>query len=131
MATDQDFVEYVQSQSGLGNELSFKKMFGEYALYLHSRVVAFACDNQLFLKPTDAGRTLLVKVSEAPAYPGSKLYFRLDEQLEDRELLRKALVTTADALPLPKPAPASSKRANSPAGKVASARSPKSRSRRA
>ena len=110
MATEQDFVEFVQSQSGLASELSFKKMFGEYALYLHGRVVAFACDNQLFLKPTDAGRALLGTVSEAPAYPGSKLYFRLDEQLEDRALLREALVTTAKALPLPKPKVASGKK---------------------
>jgi len=49
MSTEQSFVEYVQSQSGLGSELSFRKMFGEYALYLHGRVVAFACDNQLYL----------------------------------------------------------------------------------
>ena len=129
MATDQGFVEYVQSQSGLGSELSFKKMFGEYALYLHGRVVAFACDNQLYLKPTDVGRTLLGAVSEAPAYPGSKLYFRLDGQLEDRELLRRALLATASSLPLPKPKLASGKKAKAAGSKSAPARSAKSRPR--
>ena len=123
MGTDRDFVEYVQSQSGLGVELSFKKMFGEYALYLHGRVVAFACDNQLYLKPTDAGRSLLGTVSEAPAYPGSKLYFQLDEQLEDRELLRKVLVTTAGALPLPKPKLAAGKKSKSTGRMAAPVRS--------
>ncbi len=29
MATEQAFVEYIQAQSGLGRELSYKKMFGE------------------------------------------------------------------------------------------------------
>lgn len=125
MATDKDFVEFVQSQSGLGDQLSFKKMFGEYALYLQGRVVAFACDNQLYLKPTDEARLLLGTVSEAPAYPGSKLYFRLDEQLEDRELLRKALLTTAEALPLPKPKSAPGKVAKPPSKKSAPARSAK------
>jgi len=123
VGTDRDFVEYVQSQSGLGVELSFKKMFGEYALYLHGRVVAFACDNQLYLKPTDAGRSLLGTVSEAPTYPGSKLYFQLDEQLEDRELLRKVLVTTAGALPLPKPKLAAGKKAKSTGRMAAQVRS--------
>jgi TfoX/Sxy family transcriptional regulator of competence genes len=103
VATDQSFVEYIQSQSGLGHRLSFKKMFGEYALYLHGKVVAFACDNQLYLKPTEEARALLGSVSEHPPYPGAKLYFRMDEQLEDRELLLRALETTARALPLPKP----------------------------
>ncbi len=103
MATDQGFVEHVQSQSGLGRELSFKKMFGEYALYFQGKVVAFACDNQLYLKPTEEGRAVLGKVAEGPPYPGAKLYFLLDEQLEDRALLNKAFRVTAQALPLPKP----------------------------
>jgi TfoX/Sxy family transcriptional regulator of competence genes len=102
MATEQAFVEYVQAQSGLDGELSYKKMFGEYALYLHGKVVAFACDNQLFVKPTDAGRSLLGKVSEHPPYPGAKLYFRIDDEMEDRELLQSLLHTTARALPPPK-----------------------------
>ena len=118
MSTEQAFVEYVQSQSGLGPQLSFKKMFGEYALYLHGRVVAFACDNQLYLKPTEAGRSALGHVSEHPPYPGAKLYFRIDEQMEDRELLRNALETTARALPLPKPKPAAKRAAKGASAKA-------------
>jgi TfoX/Sxy family transcriptional regulator of competence genes len=103
MATEQAFVEYIQAQSGLGSGLSYKKMFGEYALYLHGRVVAFACDNQLFVKPTEAGRSLLgEKVSEHPPFPGAKAYFRIDDEMEDREMLQKLLHATARELPLPK-----------------------------
>jgi TfoX/Sxy family transcriptional regulator of competence genes len=118
VSTEQAFVEYVQSQSGLGPQLSFKKMFGEYALYLHGRVVAFACDNQLYLKPTEDGRSVLGHVSEHPPYPGAKLYFRIDEQMEDRELLRNALETTARALPLPKPKPAAKRAAKGASAKA-------------
>ncbi len=102
MATEQGFVEYIQAQSGLGDELSYKKMFGEYALYLQGKVVAFACDNQLFVKPTEAGRSVLGKVSEHPPYPGAKPYFRIDDEMEDRDLLQSLLRTTARTLPLPK-----------------------------
>ena len=105
MATELSFVEHVQSQSGLGQALSYKKMFGEYALYLHGKVVAFACDNQLYLKPTEAGRALLGRVSEHPPYPGGKPHFRIDEQIDDRDLLRTAFEATARALPMPKPKP--------------------------
>jgi len=103
MATDQSFVEYIQTQSGLGRELSYKKMFGEYAIYLQGRVVAFACDNQLYVKPTGEGRALLGRVSEHPPYSGAKLYFRIDDETEDRELLRRLFQVTARALPIPKP----------------------------
>ena len=61
MASDADFVGYVCEQAGLGDALSYRKMFGEYALYLDGRVVALVCDNMLFVKPTAAGRALLVR----------------------------------------------------------------------
>lgn len=111
MATHQDFVEYVHSQSGLGDALSWRKMFGEYALYVDGKVVAFACGDQLFLKPTAHGRSLLRTVAEHPPYPGARLHFRIDEALDDRELLRRLLLATAEALPLPKPGKARTGRA--------------------
>ena len=58
MATDLSFVEYVREQAGLEHRLTHRKMFGEYALYLEGRVVAFVCDNQVFIKPTEAGGKL-------------------------------------------------------------------------
>lgn len=103
MATSLDTVHYLVDQAGLGRRLSFKKMFGEYALYVDDKVVAFVCDDQLFLKPTAAGREYLGTVVEAPPYPGSKGYFLLVSEPDDPERLREALVVTAAALPLPKP----------------------------
>ena len=59
MATDSDFIDYIHEQAGLEERLTHKRMFGEYGIYLDGKVVAFACDNSLFLKPTDAARVLL------------------------------------------------------------------------
>ena len=103
MATDKEFADYVREQAGLSGRISTKRMFGEYALYLDAKVVAFICDNQVFVKPTDVGRELLGSVTEAPAYPGSKLYFQVNEHLDDQELFRTLLITTADTLPAAKP----------------------------
>lgn len=103
MASDVDFVAYVCEQAGLGDALSYRKMFGEYALYLDGRVVALVCDNMLFVKPTDAGRALLDAVEEAPPYPGARPHWRLDEVLDDGERLGRLLRVTATTLPLPRP----------------------------
>jgi TfoX/Sxy family transcriptional regulator of competence genes len=103
MATDASFIDHVCDQAGLGGQLSHRKMFGEYALYLDGKVVAFACDNSLFLKPTEAGRAQLKREPDAPPYPGAKLYFRVDDALDDPPLLRRLLQATAAELPLPKP----------------------------
>ena len=103
MSTDQSYVDYICEQADLGPALSFKKMFGEYALYLDGKVVALVCDNCLFMKPTDDGRALLRTVDEQPPYPGAKAYFQIGDELDDRALLQHVLLATARALPLAKP----------------------------
>ena len=103
MSTDASYIDYVCEQANLGNALGFKKMFGEYALYLDGKVIAFVCDNQVFLKPTEPGRAFLGKVAEHPPYPGAKLYFRLGDEVDEGDRLQQAFEVTARALPLPKP----------------------------
>lgn len=103
MASDASFIDYVCDQIGRAGHITFKKMFGEYALYCDTKVVAFVCDNQLFVKPTDAGRAFIGQVNEAPAYPGSKMYFLITDQLEDQQWVTTLIRITADALPLPAP----------------------------
>lgn len=104
MATGQDFVDYVVEQVGLGSRLTFRKMFGEYALYLDGKVVAFACDNSLFIKPSDAVATLAPDLPGRPPYPGAKDYPVADELLDDTDLLRRLITETAALMPPPKPA---------------------------
>lgn len=101
MASDQSFVEYVCDQIGRAGAITHKKMFGEYALYCDGKVVAFVCDNQLFIKPTEAARAFMGKVAEAPPYPGAKLYFLITDQLDDQPWVTTAIRLTADALPVP------------------------------
>lgn len=103
MASDEGYVAYVCEQAGLGDELSHRKMFGEYALYLHGRVVALVCDNEVFVKPTAPGRALLGAVVEAPPYPGAKPHFRLGDLVDDGALLKRLLLATAEVVPLPRP----------------------------
>jgi DNA transformation protein and related proteins len=103
MASDLNFVEYVRDQINGAGEVSFKKMFGEYAIYYDNKVVALVCDNQLFVKPTVGGRSLIEQVVEAPPYPGAKPYFLIGEQLDDREWMSNLIQLTANELPVPKP----------------------------
>ena len=93
----------------MARELTYKRMFGEYALYLNGKVVAFVCDNQLYVKPTTEGRNVLGTVSEHSPFPVAKPHFRIDDELENRELLQRLLRATANALPMQKPKPAKHK----------------------
>lgn len=108
MASDSDFVEFICDQLGDATRITFRKMFGEYALYFQGKVVALVCDNQLYVKPTAGGQTLLGQVITAPPYPGAKPYFLIQEQLDDRETLSALIRVTA--LELPEPAKKKPKR---------------------
>ncbi|MCX7515403.1 TfoX/Sxy family protein [Frateuria hangzhouensis] len=102
MATELSFVEYVTEQSGFGDRITFKRMFGEYGIYIDGKVVAFACDNSLFVKAADATATLTADLPRRPPYPGAKPYPVGDELLDDSERLHELLAATAKAMPEPK-----------------------------
>jgi TfoX/Sxy family transcriptional regulator of competence genes len=103
MATDLDFVEFVVDQIENAGVVSYRKMFGEYVLYCKGNVVALICENQLFVKPTEAGRAYIGRVVEAPAYPGAKPSFLIDEEIEDKDWLSHLIRLTEEALPAPRP----------------------------
>lgn len=104
MASSTNFVEYACAQMGGAGSIISKKMFGEYGIYLNGKIIGLICNNQFFLKVTDAGRVNLKKAVEAPAYSGSKLYF-LIEDLEDMDNLVAAVLATYEELPEAKPKP--------------------------
>jgi len=97
------YVEYVTDQVDDSCNLTHRMMFGGCTLYLDGKVVALICDDQLFVKPTTAGRNFIGDIVEAPAYPGAKNSFLIEDQIEDGEWLTNLLAVTAAELPAPRP----------------------------
>ena len=85
-------------QMALGGEMSARKMFGEYGVYCDGTLVALFCDNQLYVKPTVRGREFIQDPVEAPAYPGAKPSFLIEEKLEDAPWLGQLIKLTAAEL---------------------------------
>jgi len=103
MVNDPDFIDYVCDQIDDVCDVSFRHMFGGTTLYSKGKVVALICDNQLFVKPTDAGRAYIGDVTEAPAYEGSKNFFLVGDEIDDTEWLTGLIQRTERELPIPKP----------------------------
>ncbi len=101
MASDKDQLRFVMDQIGKAGMVTAKSMFGEYGIYCDGKIVALFCDNQLFVKPTEEGRSYIQNPVEAPPYPGAKPYFLIEEKIEDREWVSELIRLTAEALPLP------------------------------
>ena len=98
MASSLEFTRYVAEQLSGAGEITYKKMFGEYGLYCDGKLFANVSDDQLFIKITEAGRSLFPGLREAPPYPGAKEYF-LIENVDDRDFLTALTLITCQALP--------------------------------
>ena len=105
MASNLDFVQYVAWQIAFSGDVTYKKMFGEYGVYLDGKMVALVCDNQFMVKPTKTGKLLLEEnggaIEQLP-YKGAVTPCFLIEDLEDKEFLAALLRATYDELSLPK-----------------------------
>ena len=103
MANDNDFINYIVDQVSSSGDVRFRHMFGGTTLYCNDKVVALICDNQLFVKPTEAGRSFIGEVVEAPPYTGAKNSFLISEEIDDSEWLTQLIRLTEAALPKPRP----------------------------
>lgn len=103
MASDRSVVEHMAEQMAGAGHISFRPMFGEYGIYCDGKVVAFVCDNTLFLKPLPALLAVLDSPEMGPCYPGSKDYVIVTNDLDDPERLARLVRIVAEAAPEPKP----------------------------
>lgn len=102
MASQKEFVDYVVEQLQEAGVITSRKMFGEYGLYCNGRIFAVICEDQLFVKITEAGQRLWPELPAAPPYEGGPPYF-LVENVDDRAFLTRLAVETCQALPPVKP----------------------------
>lgn len=104
MATKAETAEYLVSQMlGLGNVYA-RKMFGEYGVYCDDRMFALICDDQLFYKPTAAGKAFLEEYEEGMPYPGAKPWLLIPEDQWDDALwlTELARITLPEVIPVKK-----------------------------
>lgn len=110
MSSKKDTVDYIVGQIQDAGNVYARKMFGEYGVYCDEKMVALVCDDQLFIKPTQAGRDFLREVEEAPPYPGAKNWFLLPEDDWDDALrLTELIRVTLPEVPLPQKKPRKAK----------------------
>ncbi len=102
MATSVDFMEYVCAQlSDCGGAVRYRKMFGEYMVYLNDKPILLVCDNTVFVKPLPALDSLMAGSERGIPYAGAKEHWMLD--IDDREKLLAAAEILERVTPLPKP----------------------------
>lgn len=93
MATDKDFIQFLEQNISHIPGTRTRAMFGEYAYYCDNAVVGLVCDNTVYIKITPSTEKMLPSDTEkGPPYPGAKDQYILEERvIEDRDLMKKLI----------------------------------------
>jgi len=81
--------------------IDVKKMMGDYCIYCDGTLFGLICDDNLYVKVTEAGRAVLKDEVLRPPYEGARPYFYI-EDIDDRDYLAALIRVTLPHLPLPK-----------------------------
>lgn len=101
MATSIEYVEFVCDQIKDVGAVRFKKMFGEYLIYVNEKPVLLVCDNTVFIKMLPEIAEKMGEADIGYPYQGAKEHYILD--IDDAEF-SKQIVSFAEAvIPVPKP----------------------------
>ena len=104
MATRPETAEYLTDQLSGAGDVSARKMFGEYGVYVGTRFAGLICDDRLFVKPTAASDAMMPEGERDAPYPGAKPHAVVpEERWDDADWMADLFAKTAEALPAPKP----------------------------
>jgi TfoX/Sxy family transcriptional regulator of competence genes len=102
MSSQQRTADLILDLIASAGPVSARKMFGEFGVYCDGKMVALICDDELFVKPTSAGRAYIGKVVEASPYKGAKPCFLIPgEKWDDGDWLASLIKISTAELPAP------------------------------
>ena len=97
MACNPDFVQYIEDQCSGAGEIAVKKMMGDYCIYCDGVLFGLICDNNLYIKMTDAGEAVLDEVVLRQPYPSARDHFHITN-VDDRDYLEDIIRATLPEL---------------------------------
>ncbi|MCI8617814.1 MAG: transcriptional regulator [Clostridia bacterium] len=101
MSTTNKYIEYVCEQiNGIG-EIRYKKMFGEYMVYVNNKPVIIVCDNVPFVKKLDCIEEMMKNAEIGYPYNGAKEHYILD--IDNSEFCKSVITEIEKVTPIPKP----------------------------
>lgn len=101
MSTTNEFIEYVCEQiKGVG-EIRYKKMFGEFMVYINDKPIIIVCNNVPFVKKLEVIEEKMKQAQIGYPYKGAKEHYVLD--IDDIEFCKTILIELEKVTPIPKP----------------------------
>ena len=100
MATTLAYIEFVCEQICSAGDIRYRKMFGEYMVYVNDKPVLTVCDNTVFVKIVPELDAVMEGADRGFPYEGAREHYSLD--IEDTEKARTVIAILEPITPLPK-----------------------------
>lgn len=101
MGTTIDFIEYICDQIAGVGEIRYKKLFGEYMVYVNGKPILLVCDNTVFVKVLPCLDETMREADRGFPYDGAKEHYVLD--IDDAKSSKEVIAILEPVTPLPKP----------------------------
>ena len=101
MATSKSYFDFIADQLSGIEGVSWRRMMGEYILYVEGKIVGGIYDDRLLVKPTEGAIRLMPQAAREIPYPGAKEMLMVEE-VENRSFLETLLTAMYEELPAPK-----------------------------
>ena len=98
MPSTKDYADFILEQlSGL-DDITSRKMMGEYILYYRDKIIGGIYDNRFLVKPTKSALEKMPEASMAIPYEGAK-HMLLVDNVDNRDFLKDLILAMYDELP--------------------------------
>ena len=101
MASSNEYLEYILEQLSDLDDISYRKMMGEYIIYYRSKIIGGIYDNRFLVKPVESAMAMMPDADMELPYEGAKEMLLVDD-VENREFLKGLFEAMYEELPAPK-----------------------------
>lgn len=101
MATSVEYIEFVCEQIRGVGDVRYKKMFGEYMVYVNDKPILLVCDSTVYVKQLDCIAEQMKEAETGTPYNGAKVHYILD--VENTDFCKEMILALEKVTPLPKP----------------------------
>ena len=102
MASSKEYLDFILNQLSELEDISYRKMMGEYIIYYKGKIVGGIYDDRLLVKPVKSAKEYMPNAEFELPYEGAKEMLLVDD-VDNKEYLIGLFKSMYDELPNPKP----------------------------
>ena len=100
MASSEGYLDFILDQLSELDEITWRKMMGEYILYYQGKIVGGIYDDRFLVKPVKSAVAMMPNAAMERPYEGAREML-LVYNVENREFLKELLEAMLNELPTP------------------------------